>query len=94
MPAAYGLSQNTPNPFNPTTQIRYQLPQPGEVSLTVYNALGQMVRELDRGYRPSGHHQVIWDGTDERGRPVSSGVYVYRFVAEGQTYSRRMLLLK
>jgi hypothetical protein len=94
VPAAYRVSHNYPNPFNPSTQIEYQLPAAGKVSLVVYNALGQQIRVLAQGYHQIGRYTATWDGMDERGQSVSGGVYFYRFSSEGLVETRRMLLLK
>ena len=93
-PAAFSLAPNYPNPFNPSTTIAYALPAPGRVRLTVYNLLGQPVRRLFEGARAAGHFSVQWDGRDDGGRPLASGVYLYRLEAGGKSLSRRMLLLK
>lgn len=94
VPTAYRVSQNHPNPFNPSTQIEYQIPAPGNASLVVYNTLGQEVRVLAQGYHKTGRYTVTWDGMDERGQPVSGGVYFYQFSSEGLVEVHRMLLLK
>ena len=94
LPAAYELAQNTPNPFNPDTQIRYQLATAGPVSLVVYNMLGQAVRTLAEGVHQAGTYQVRWDGRDQQGQAQASGLYIYRLVINGQVFSRRMALLK
>ena len=86
--------QNFPNPANPSTQITYQLPEASDVSLVLYNITGQPVRILARGYQGAGHYQVTWDGRDDLGREVSSGVYLYRFVSKELVQTNRMLLLK
>ncbi len=88
------LYANYPNPFNPTTTIRFDLNEAGDVSLAVYNIRGQIVRTLVQGTRPSGHNTVEWDGLDDHGRAVASGVYVYRIEADGFVGSRKMVLLK
>ena len=93
-PISYDVSPNFPNPFNLSTQIAYQLPEAGEVSLVVYNMLGQPVRKLVRGFREVGYYQATWDGRDDRGQVVGNGVYLYRFVSNGLSQTRRMLLLK
>ena len=90
----FGLSDNYPNPFNPSTQIRYEIPEAGEVSLVVYNVLGQEVRRLVQGQQSAGVYRVMWDGKDALGRPVSSGVYLYRLTSGTFSEARRMLLLK
>jgi|GEM_PF-4968024 len=90
----YGLGQNYPNPFNPETQIVYSLPEAGRVRLTVYNALGQEVRTLVDEARGPGRHAIRWDGRDEAGREVSSGVYLYRMEVGGFSQVHKMILLK
>ena len=82
--------------FNASTRIRYQLPQEGMVSLRVYNLRGQIVRTLIDGRMERGEWSIVWDGRDEEGRKVSSGIYVYRLVVEGGawTEARRMVLIK
>jgi flagellar hook assembly protein FlgD len=92
--AAFELSQNYPNPFNPTTNIKYQLPQAVQVSLTIYNMLGQEVRKLVNTQQPAGYHTVVWDGRDNSGRLVPSGVYHYRLQAGSFTMTKKMLMAK
>lgn len=94
LPDQYGLHQNMPNPFNPSTAIGYQLPEAGAVRLAVYNLLGQEVRVLVDEPRDAGSFTATWDGTDASGRRVASGVYLYRIQAGGFSDTRRMLLLK
>ncbi|HSG99426.1 MAG TPA: T9SS type A sorting domain-containing protein [candidate division Zixibacteria bacterium] len=85
---------NFPNPFNPSTQISFALANPGVVRLTVYNLLGQVVTTLvDREFR-AGTHTVRWNGRDAHGSAVSSGVYLYRFEADGVVANRKMMLVK
>ncbi len=94
LPATLQLSQNYPNPFNPATVISFQLPQPGDVHLVVFNLLGQVVRTLASQNYPAGLHQVRWDGTDQFGNQVASGIYYYRLAAAGMTRARKMKLLR
>jgi hypothetical protein len=94
LPTTYELSQNVPNPFNPTTQLKFALPQAGKVNLTVYNVLGQRVTTLVDDYMNAGYQTVTWNGTDNSGREVSSGVYFYRLSTEQFTDTKKMLLLK
>jgi hypothetical protein len=94
VPGTYQLSQNYPNPFNPTTQINFELPKAGQVTLEVFNLVGQRVAVLVDGYREAGHHTVAWHGVDGHGSRVSSGVYFYRLNAEDATMTRKMILLK
>ncbi|MCL4706715.1 Ig-like domain-containing protein [bacterium] len=93
-PAKFDLSQNFPNPFNPSTSIRYQLPQDALVKLVIFNVLGQEVRELVNTIEKAGYHTVAWDGRDQRGRLVPTGIYHYRLEAAGQVMVKRMVLAK
>ncbi|MDZ7267057.1 MAG: Ig-like domain-containing protein [candidate division KSB1 bacterium] len=93
-PSRLDLAQNYPNPFNPSTNIRYQLPQNTRVKLVVYNLIGQEVRELVNTIMPAGYHTAVWDGRDQRGKPVPSGIYHYRLEAGGQVLVKRMTLVK
>jgi hypothetical protein len=94
LPDGYRLHQNCPNPFNPMTEIRFDLPEAAAVRLSVYNVLGQEIRRLTDEMLPAGAHLVTWDGRDERGRAVSSGIYLYRLSAGGFSAMKKMLLLK
>ncbi|MBT4613063.1 MAG: T9SS type A sorting domain-containing protein [Gemmatimonadetes bacterium] len=94
LPSVYGIAQNAPNPFNPETQISYQLPEAGDVTLSIFNLLGQQIHTLVSDHRSAGVHTVTWSGRDASGQAVSSGVYFYRFESTGLTETRRMLLLK
>ena len=94
LPNEFTLAQNYPNPFNPTTTISFSLPAASDVQLNVFNAIGRKVKVLtDRRY-PAGEFSVTWDGTDQAGDPVASGVYFYRRTPEHAVSSRKMLLLK
>ena len=93
-PGEFSLSSNYPNPFNPQTLITFILPKPAFVNLEIYNTLGQRVRNLTDGFRQAGTHSVTWDGRDENGRKVASGVYLYRLVVDrGRSAQTRKLLL-
>jgi len=94
LPSSYILEQNYPNPFNPETNIEFSLPQAARMKLTVFNVLGQSVNDLVDGELPRGVHTVVWDGTDNNGRAVSSGVYFYRLETDTQQMTRKMMLLK
>ncbi len=93
-PLQFELSQNRPNPFNPRTEIQFTLPVAGPATIAVYNLLGQRVITLLDENRAEGVHSVSWDGTDELGRSVASGIYFYEIRTDGFTESRKMLLLK
>jgi hypothetical protein len=88
------LLQNCPNPFNPSTTISYSLPRASEVQLAVYNLRGQLMRTLEEGPRPSGEHQIVWDGEDRHGNGVSSGVYLIRLRYNGKVITHKALMLK
>ena len=94
LPTEYALSPNRPNPFNPETVIPYQMPEAGDVSLIVYNVLGQQMRELLRTRQAPGFYKVTWDGRDNGGRQVSSGIYLIRMDANAFHHTQKMLLLK
>ena len=76
-PDDYGLFKNYPNPFNPETEIRYQLPNSSEVSLSIYNLMGQEIKTLINSYHSAGYYSVKWDGTNNQGMKVASGIYIY-----------------
>jgi len=88
------LLQNSPNPFNPETEIRFELAATSDVSITVFDAVGRLIRVLEGGNRPAGVHAVRWNGRDDSGQPVSSGVYFYRMKSSNFDQTRKMVLLK
>jgi subtilisin-like proprotein convertase family protein len=94
VPHDHVLRRASPNPFNPVTKVVYGLPSEGRVSLKVYNVAGKLVRVLADGFEEAGYHQAVWDGRDDRGQAVASGVYFARMEAEGFEASTRMVLLK
>ncbi len=94
IPANFSVSQNYPNPFNPTTTINFSLPIAEKVALTIYNILGQKIKILLDGEKPAGTHNVIWDGTDSRGAPVSSGIYFYKIQTASFREVKRMVFVK
>jgi hypothetical protein len=94
IPQEYALYQNYPNPFNPTTTIKYDLKQTGDVSLKIYNILGQEVRTLVNTRQEAGYKSVVWDGLNHYGARVASGVYIYRIEAGDFVQSRKMILMK
>ena len=94
LPETYTLSQNYPNPFNPTTTIKFALPTGGEVRLDVYNILGQRVRTLVDKFLPAGEHEVVFDGKNDSGGRVATGVYFYRIITKDFTESKKMVLIK
>ncbi len=88
------LLSNAPNPFNPSTTIRYSLAAPGKVSLCIYNVRGEKVKTLYDGVQDAGAHSHVWDGLDDGGKAVASGVYLSRLESSDQTATGKMLLLK
>lgn len=88
-----GLS-NYPNPFNPSTEVVYTLPIDAEVTLKIYNILGREVITLVEGIKTAGEHRIRWDGTDESGRQVASGIYLYRLQADRASTTKKMILLR
>jgi hypothetical protein len=93
-PNKFVLYDNYPNPFNSQTVIKYQLPQLGHVKLVIYNMLGQEVKTLFNSIQEVGQFNLVWDGMDNLGQAVPSGVYLYRIQAEGFTETKKMLLLQ
>jgi hypothetical protein len=94
VPREYGLDQNYPNPFNAGTIIPFSLNQSGDVELVVYDILGRTVRRLAAGFYDQGSHVVAFDGRDEHGAPLSSGVYLYRLTGPNVSQTRKMVLVK
>jgi hypothetical protein len=97
LPKSFALSQNHPNPFNPSTTINYQIPEDAGVvsfSLNIYDIRGRLVRTLANEVKGPGYYTAYWNGFDNNGRQVSSGVYFYRFYSNNYTSTRKMVLLK
>jgi fibronectin type 3 domain-containing protein len=94
IPDEFKLHQAYPNPFNPVSTIRYNIPQSSDVSLIVYDMLGREVERLAEGYIEPGYHKVQWDGRNAGGREVPSGIYIARLVTPGYSKSIKMVLLK
>jgi len=94
IPESFVLHQNFPNPFNPETIINYQLPEKVHVNISVFNLRGQRVRILENREREAGYHTVRWDGCDELGNKVVSGIYLYRIQAGDFICTRKMALMK
>ena len=93
-PEKFGLNHSYPNPFNPVTTITYDLPKKTSVNLSVYNIKGSRIATLINGSEEAGHKKTIWTGTDDFGRSVSAGVYLYRIKAGTFKQTKKMLLLK
>ena len=93
-PAQFTIAGNYPNPFNPATTISFSLAEPGHAGLAVYNIAGQLVRELVGGILTAGTHDIVWDGCDDTGVRVSSGVYIARLTSGTNSQAHRMTLIK
>jgi hypothetical protein len=93
-PDKFALFQNRPNPFNPETEISYYLPEGCEVNLTIYNILGRRVKTLFEGHQNAGMKTLVWDGKDDQGKQLSSGIYFYRLQAGYFNQTKKMSLIK
>ncbi|MEW6412747.1 MAG: FlgD immunoglobulin-like domain containing protein [Candidatus Zixiibacteriota bacterium] len=94
LPDKFAVKQNYPNPFNPSTTIQYSLPERTHVTIDIYNLLGQKVRQLVDEMQTAGEHTVLWDGNDEGGNGVATGMYFYRVKAGDFIDNKKMLLVK
>jgi hypothetical protein len=94
VPVEFALHENYPNPFNPTTTLRFDLPEVSSITLTIYNMLGQKVRTFNMQSTPAGYHSVKWDATNDYGDPVGAGVYLYQLQTKDFVKTRKMVLLK
>jgi flagellar hook assembly protein FlgD len=94
IPSTFDLGQNYPNPFNPSTEIKFSVPKSERVKIAVYNSIGKLVKVLvDENLAP-GSYKVTWNGEDNRGQKVSSGVYLYRMETPSFQATKKMVLLK
>ncbi len=94
LPKAFALQQNFPNPFNPATIIKYDVPRRSPVKLTVFNVLGQKVKTLVDGVKEASSYEVSWDGTTDGGSSVSSGIYFYKMEAGSFVQTKKMVMMK
>ncbi len=99
VPAEYALKQNYPNPFNPSTEIQFSLPTTSQTKLEIYSVAGEKVKTLVDGRYVPGTYKVTWNGTNDLGNPVASGMYLYRIDARGEpsgnfTMIKKMVLVK
>ena len=94
LPLAFALYQNYPNPFNPTTIITYDLPEAARVELVIYDVLGQRIANMKNGRQEAGSYQVRWNGTNDSGAPVSTGLYFYRLNAGTNSANKKMIFMK
>ncbi|SVD24326.1 uncharacterized protein METZ01_LOCUS377180, partial [marine metagenome] len=94
VPITYTLHQNYPNPFNPVTTLRYDLPENAMINITIYDMLGREVKTLINQTQDAGYKLVIWDATNDYGKPVSAGIYLYQIQAGEYISTKKMVLLK
>ncbi len=92
----YFIGQNYPNPFNPETNIRIVLPESGKIEVAVRDIRGRMTKQLYNGYKQTGDHVFTWEGTNESGKAVASGIYFFSIMITGtqKTFARKMLLIR
>ena len=94
IPDEFAIHQNYPNPFNPVTTLRYDLPEQGHVRITIYDMLGRDVKTLINGYQDPGYKSINWDATNDYGKPVSAGMYLYQIQAGEYMQTKKMVYLK
>ena len=94
LPERFALDQNYPNPFNASTVISYSLSRKSPVMIEIYNILGEKIAALEQGIKPAGEYRVVWDGHDQDGKPLPTGIYFYRMVTIDYSKTCKMLLLK
>ena len=94
LPEQVVLYQNYPNPFNPLTKIRFFLKNDAEASLTIYNANGKLILNLFEGFQSAGNKLFSWDGTNQSGQKVTTGIYIYRLDVNGVAYNKKMIFIK
>ena len=90
----FALHNNYPNPFNPVTNITYDIPEVAEVRLDIYNVAGQKVRTLTQGLHEPGRYRIQWNATNDFGQQLSSGMYIYRIVAGDFVSVKKLILMK
>ena len=94
LPDEFALQQNYPNPFNPGTTLRYALPINGMVTIIIYDMLGREVKTLINQNQNAGYKSVIWNATNDNGKPISAGIYLYQIHAGEYMQTKKMVLLK
>jgi len=94
MPTEFALHENYPNPFNPTTTLRFDLPEVSDATVTIFNMLGQKIKTFNMNDTPAGFHSIKWDATNDYGDPVGAGVYLYQLRANDFVKTKKMVLLK
>ena len=94
LPKEFALHNNYPNPFNPVTNIVYDIPEVTDVTLEIYNVMGQRVRTLAQGSHEAGRYQIVWNATNDLGQALSSGMYIYRIQAGDFVSVKKLVLMK
>ncbi len=94
IPTEFAISQNYPNPFNMTTTIQHSLTKESNVIISIFNAIGQVVRRFDQGFQQPGNYKVAWDCKDNQGHHSTSGLYLYQIIADGFVNVKSMVLVK
>jgi flagellar hook assembly protein FlgD len=94
IPREFKLFQNSPNPFNPTTIITYNLPRDAKVDLVIFNMLGQKVKTVVNGFQTAQQYKIQWDGTNDNGVKVASGIYIYQLRSDNNLATKKMILMK
>ncbi len=94
LPSSYSLSQNYPNPFNPSTKIQYTLPENAKVTVRIYDMLGRVIKTLVSGEESAGMHQITWNGDNEAGQKVATGIYMYSISTNKFVQTKKMVLMK
>jgi len=94
VPVIYSLYQNHPNPFNPVTTLRYDLPENSFVNINIYDLMGRNIRSLVKSQQTAGYRSIQWNATNNLGEPVSAGMYIYMIQAGEFRQARKMVLLK
>jgi hypothetical protein len=94
LPAQFSVSRNYPNPFNSQTTIRYDLPTDASVQMTIYDIRGHKIRTLENGFKPAGYYQAVWNGKDDVGHEVASGIYFFQMISEMHRKTMKLMLVK
>ena len=94
IPLSFSLSQNYPNPFNPITRITYSIPKESQVTISIFNLLGQKIVDLVSQNVVPGEYSIAWDGTNHSGEAIPSGIYIYSIEADEFQSSKKMVLMK
>ncbi|MBK9097421.1 MAG: T9SS type A sorting domain-containing protein [bacterium] len=93
-PMNFNLEQNFPNPFNPSTTIRYSISSPDLITIKIFDISGQLVNEVTKEHTTAGEYDIVWDGKNNFGKQVTSGMYFYQLISQGEIQSKKMILLK